>query len=643
MPTPINFSGGMRQDLVGPNASLDAPYSLLNFKQSAIRPGVLERTDAWKDWLTMADANTVYGVLSVPARSTIYIATTNHVYARVQDASGAWSISAIPIIVTNGLTTGGATGYNVVCRFVGVLGSDGDTLTVEIDGATTFRWRINSGAWTSLVPIAATVSLGGSVGIVYFKTFSGFTIGTQWKWLRQATIDNADSAFGFDYSRPVEFRETLDQVFMLPTSGILFEISNQTSGGTSVVVPAGYYGNDIGTRVGAECAHYTIYENHLFLFGEPASAAAKEFPGRGEGDEGSMTIYCSDLLDINDFVPTDVNEADVFRLGSGDCFLGSCILNSRLYVFTTSRIFYTDYAGLPNPFTFREFTPFACASFGFGVNYSTLPENVVEGSSGAYVFTRTGVWFFNGTSLQHISRPIDPIWDRDWLGSFGYYDAVTHELLWYKRHSSATSRNHVNVFQEQLNAFYRRSARRPRCLVRLGASEFGTVDTALVAGQASGKLLATWAPDTLGTVWVYDNDANTAFTEPVIATQYLDAGVGNVAEVERVIARIRSTLAADGTSNAARGDDITMTLYWRLSDFGSHDNLASAATNASAVMTGFYTRTVGQTNWLFCDFPRTAFKTIQFELRFPVVSTLPPLGIEVGGLVIGTEDNLAER
>jgi hypothetical protein len=402
-------------------------------------------------------------------------------------------------------------------------------------------------------------------------------------------------------------------------------------------------GTEIGTRIGAECAHFTIYENHLFLFGEPAASAALAFPGRGEGDTGSMTIYCSDLLDINDFVPTDVNEADIFRLGSGDCFVGSCVLNSRLYVFTTSRVFYTDYVGLPTPFNFREFTPFATANFGFGVNYSTLPENVVQGANVAYVFTRTGVWVFNGTSFKHISRKVDPVWNRDWLGAFGYYDAVTHELLWYKRDANISARNFVHAYQEQLDGFYQLAARRPRCLVRLGASEFGVDDTTLIAGQASGKLLATWLPNVLGTTWAFDNDGGTAFIEPTIATQFLDAGVGNVAEVEQIKARIRSTLAIDGTSNATRGDDIVMNLYWRLSDFGSNDNLASAVTDAAAVMTGFYTRTVGQTNWHTCDFPRLAFRTVQFELRFPVVSTLPPLGIEVGGLVVGTEDNLAER
>src|SRR5690606_36906739 len=59
----------------------------------------------------------------------------------------------------------------------------GNKLEVEVDSASTFKWRVNGGSFTTSVPIAAEVSLGSGTKL-YFRATSGFTPGDAWEWLR---------------------------------------------------------------------------------------------------------------------------------------------------------------------------------------------------------------------------------------------------------------------------------------------------------------------------------------------------------------------------------------------------------------------------------------------------------------------------
>ena len=70
----------------------------------------------------------------------------------------------------------------VTCTVGGsYTGSDVAVIEVQMDGSTTFKWRLNGGTWTTLVTITGSAQTLGSTGItVLFSATTGMTIGDKY-------------------------------------------------------------------------------------------------------------------------------------------------------------------------------------------------------------------------------------------------------------------------------------------------------------------------------------------------------------------------------------------------------------------------------------------------------------------------------
>src|ERR1035437_4694474 len=78
------------------------------------------------------------------------------------------------------------TTINGQCLLYGINTTDFAALNDEIDvvitATGTFKWRKNSGAYTTGVAIAPTVALGGNGLMVAFQALTGYTISDTWSW-----------------------------------------------------------------------------------------------------------------------------------------------------------------------------------------------------------------------------------------------------------------------------------------------------------------------------------------------------------------------------------------------------------------------------------------------------------------------------
>lgn len=391
----------------------------------------------------------------------------------------------------------------------------GDTLDVVIDAATTFKWRKNGGAYTTGVAIASSVSIDSGNVTLYFLATSGFTVSDTWSWMRTDDLQESNLTSGYPQQRVQNWSYCVfgSKMYFVDYSGrvMVYEING------SQCYSLGYR-PVFGT-------HVTIFQGHLFVanFSED-NASASILSG---------VLACSDLNNIHNFYPTDVNEADTFSNLSGFSTLNSSVgytlppqcglfvKNDFLYVLTSYGIWFTSYAGLPIPFSFRQFK--TCA-----INYAFSP---VETDNGIYFLGDDGIIFFDGSEFTNVLLPIFPLFYRrdsatDSNNRFpivwGFYHAQRREVHFYMDFEGINlltyfPTNGFLVYQEESKSWYYRAASFDN---GIGGAAMVSLNRIFLAGKLQ-TLQESWGSS--GT-HMKDYLQGVNWQEPTIETQDLDFG-----------------------------------------------------------------------------------------------------------------------
>lgn len=364
-------------------------------------------------------------------------------------------VNGTQVQVIRQTTTPALTNINTHCLVVvnsatGLALTLGSTLDIVIDGATTFKWRKNAGAYTTVVPITTTgVSIDGGNATVYFLIATGFSVNDTWSWTRTDRLEESGANMTrlYDWSYALSTVAGSQRIYFTDTSGRVM-MYTQTGG---CVVSVGYrpvYGT-----------HVAIYYEHLFV-GTYTTGQA------GSGSLGITTniVGNSDVTDLDNFWSTDVNEADTKLLtpativnnsqdANGVC--GMSVINGILFVYTSTRIWNTGYNGLPVPFSFQEYRKVAI---------QPIFARPISTPKGDYIVTRRGLEIFDGTDLQLVSSAL---LDYELVTNghliWGSYDATRNEVYMFNNRGESSPGGEAGargfwIYQERISEWYYRVA-----------------------------------------------------------------------------------------------------------------------------------------------------------------------------------------
>lgn len=610
----VPFTGGIDRSVASIHANKSTFWDLVGLRQSPVQQGLIEQVPYFYLQNTFTQ-----GTYYLGANQTEL--TTSPVYGILRYRTGG---NAVNFYVTKYTIRDGSfnqmqvffqtapvtVSINTHCHLVinnvaGLAITLGNTLDVVIDGATTFKYRKNGGAYTTLVPITtAGVSIDGGNATLYFLTAVGFSINDTWSWQR----NDAAGAAGNTGVRAVPYVQYNDELFfILPTYQVM---SYQVSG---CVVSAGYRP--------VFAAYLTIYENHLILIsGGTTNTAPNNYPG-------TLTILNSDLNDLHCFWSTDVNEADSNTLPVGEpnaangnnCY-GGFVFNQQLYILTGNGLYYTTYLGLPTVFSFHYLTDCPC---NFSAN-SLFP--IVRGTNGIYIITDQGPYLFNGFICQYIGRPI-----RSFLVTttsrippllstlLTVYNSITRELYWY------IGTAYIYVYQEMTNTFYRRYFSFSTTVTSLGISTDPS-NGYLLVGCASRRCLCE--DGGYAQTPVSDASSGASFGLPTLITQAVDnEPIENTKETSSVY------LSAAVTTVGGVYSAPLVALGWYLSDIG-----VPVAASVDSNPTWTSANTDGR-----LSMPRVAYKVLNLRLFVQNITSGQPAGLTIGGLSTNLPTQKAKR
>lgn len=336
--TPFNFplTGGLDRNASPVKADKASFYTMANMRQANDQRGVIEQVPRYysRGVLTQGTYWDGVGSATEPTGSAVrYWDDTTQI--RITDFC-IWYASTTQMKIFEQVavpTTAGVTGgcLFTVENIAATTVTLGSTYDVEIDGVATFRWRVNGGAWTSLVAIdQANGNLIDSNSVrLYWLAATGFTPTDTWSWKR---TDYSD--LGTAPSNPPRILQVNDKLYYAASNNELVYVVDMTK----------KYARTVGYRaVGG--TFVTFFENHLFVFG------AVDYDWRS-----------SDLNNFDNFIPTDTNEADFGDLPmtqeasalTNSTPLDAGVFQNRLYVLTSGGFFYTDYLGQPVVFSFKQ-------------------------------------------------------------------------------------------------------------------------------------------------------------------------------------------------------------------------------------------------------------------------------------------------
>lgn len=400
------MGGGLNRSVASHLSDPEDFWELLNFRPSRDEKGAVELTPRFR-LLQQFSAGTVWnGSTSVAESSTasvrgVYYYGTNQMLAvteysvRAGTAGSTTQQQVYQQSVSVGTGTTQQTGCHLQINSLGSLGiALGSSLDVEIDAATTFKWRKNGGAWTTGVAIANSVSIDSGNATVFFLTTTGFTVGHWWKWTR------TDSLFLTAFSTPGAPR----QASFVPYEGKVYFINgnvpdvwklDNNPAGETYVISAGY--RPFAAR------HLTSFANHLIAVGY-------YFNPTYNGDallSWNTGIAWSDRDNFDNFLATDTNEADVFYFpkvlsySTTSYVVVAHEINGRLYVVLNNAIWSTTYLGLPTVFNFEHFV-------WTGLNYQSAATEQTAFPLGNFiaVVNDNGIYFFDGVNLRNVGAPV---------------------------------------------------------------------------------------------------------------------------------------------------------------------------------------------------------------------------------------------
>lgn len=408
-------------------------YRMQNIRQSTVRRGMLEQTPRFT--LTSTVSQGSYR----PAGVTLTEPTTSAVRYwdnRIIVTDFCLSLlSGLQQVVISQTTVPAGTGVTKGCllELVNPTAASitiGSTYDIEIDGAATFRWRVNGGAWTALVAIDAAAGnlIDGGNARVYWLASTGFTVTDLWQFKRTNWTD-ANSGV------PLRVLTVGNSIYYVGASlGRVMKVEYLPSLGVA-------YGRTVGYRP-VYASTLNLFENHLFCFGLQADLTTP----------GGSWVQNSDLNNLDNFIPTDTNEADYYNIvlvERGNTLnslyvLDGAVLQSRLYIYTSAGIYYTDYAGLPTPFSFKFLLTFPATQSTQATGY------MLETPYGIYIVTGIGIYRFDGAGLSQLVDFI-PFGISIVYGMF--YNAYTREIIFINGSDGSWL-----VYQPLYGTFYVRAA-----------------------------------------------------------------------------------------------------------------------------------------------------------------------------------------
>lgn len=586
---PLTFTGGLDRSRTPSQSSLNSLYTLAGFRQSQTNVGELEQVPYLYQSIQRSQGTYWNGTASAtePATSAVTAMVNDIVVSggtAIFTDYVAWTSSGIQMQVFLQFSYPAAVTINTQCFIVinsvaGLALTLGNTLDIVIDGATTFKYRKNGGAYTTLQACSTTgTSIDSGNVTVYFMASSGFTVADTWQWQRTDRVGDNNSP---TLKTPLIYEYFRSGMFYLSNASRMMQMTTDANS-VEYIITVGYrpvFG--LG---------FTIFFDHLVVtsYATPLDTVIT-----------SKVVANSDNLDIHVFFSTDVNEADTFTVPNAALvtLVGPLVYNKTLYIFTSGTLYYTSYLGLPTVF---DYVPYI--EFPAGTNQTALYSGdkfIATGSEkGVYIVAHGFVYLFNGSQFTRIS---DPLNDLATVVRSIHFVGSTLEL--YVRDGN----NILYIYQERLGTWYKRFA----------SFDAETVACSCVAndgriGIGSRKVLTT--ATALNTP-VYDGGQGTTFQTPTITTQILKSGgFDHVKETSGLY------LVANGSAQSSPYSAGTLTVKWYIADRGYITG--SASTGSASTWT--YTATSGA-----ISDPRVAFRGLALQLELTGTGGLPPRGVSV--------------
>lgn len=628
----LTFSliGGLDRSQIPAKADPASFYSLLNMRQSRTTRGTIEALPK-----LAVGAQIAQGTYWNGSASTTEATGTPLMYAAAFSPLGNIYITNLCVTrdsaqlkVLEQISYPSGTTQQKGCLLKAVNAGSmsvtlGNTYDVEIDGATTFKWRVNGGAYTTLVAIDATNgNLIDSNNVrLYWLTATGFTVADAWSWRR---TDRASSGTG-GLSAGL-FLNTVysnDRLYYSVDGAKVMVVEADTGGN-------GYYVRTVGYQY-MSGGFLQTYENHLFNF-------------------LSTAWYASDRDNFDNFIATDTNEADFGSLPDASTSQGrsagtrlgdSVVLGGRLFLLTTSGIFYTDYAGLPNPYNFRLLTPFSLSSTAI------VRKNWALTATGAYVFDDQFLYFFSGGAPTLVSTTSFPLLFSGDLApqSAGNLETAPSTIVYDPQnaevHVAFPRRGYILSYQERYRTWYTRKVSMPASfssygyvgLVLNGESTLVGAPAGAFAGLSRDPLIICgasrtyWYEDTYyENAPAYDDAAGTAYVVPTLVTQLIGNNFASVKESDPLT--ICAAVTTTASANYSIGAFVKAVVSWFVSTNGQIEG--SSTTDANAYWTS--ANTSGKV-----DIPRTSYRYIAFRLQITGTDSTKPSGsFRLNALEYGT-------
>lgn len=541
---------GINRAVVGKDMPFPTPWALRNMRHSASQFGVLEQTPYWYLLRTVGQG-TYYngGSQTEPTGSDVVLVSNGLSVTEYCIYNEGTQIQCF-YQSTDSTQTGLTGGCRVVINSVsGLAITLGNSLEIDIDGATTFRWRKNGGAWTSLVPITTTgVSIDGGNATVYFLTATGFNVGDTWTFTRTDRSTDLTPAADAWLSPQIIYYKA--EGYLVTLGGRVI-ICKKDASGTRYVMSAGY--RPLYAQV------LTIFQDHLVLGGYGTAAFTWETSPQ------NRTVAWSDVTDVENFIATDTNEADQYVIPARtkfDVYSGSNVgvfvnglgvWGETLYVFTSFGAYQTQYLGLPAVFSFSK-----------SIDIATAPSPgtyVAEGRNGLYIVTKDDFVIFDGATATSIGNKV-----VDYIKDFKITSRIkTHAVGVLYNHST---REAVFVmfnnwglltYQEKYGTWYYRPISdsqgldgRPTAVGIWNAWEAEGTDQYLV-GLSNRRI---WIEDSdFSNQPQFDATAGTAYVTPFVIYQPI---CGNLSEVKEMIGVY---IAASLTNNSRATTSPSSTYY----------------------------------------------------------------------------------
>jgi hypothetical protein len=595
----LGFNKGFGRSVTPFKADTDTAYELMNLRIARAERGRLEQTPYFND--NTYTAGTYWnGSASTTeaATSAIYDGWFNR-HTNTQSLFSGFTLRDNGTQVPIYYQTASASGDDVHKGVLLVLTTPtalalGQTYDVEIDAVATFKWQKNGGGYTTGVPIVTTgVSIDGGNAIVYFLASAAFTITDHWTWQRtDCTISPVNAATGIP-----------GNTSYISTCGYgkyLVWISHDNR--IMIYDPVVGYARSIGYQ--PICGYFIkIFYDHLFVGDSTISTSAIVYSGETRN---------SDLTDIDVFISTDVNEADIHTFNDileGEAGVTAAnlqqifVVSNRIFVMTGQKVYASAYLGLPTVFSFEEVTTFAFITFGIN------RPRVMTTTGGVYLVQRDGVWFTDGITYSHIGLPQGILDSTSNL--FLAVDFFHRELVMFD-----VTNKIVYTYQEQYKTWSRRSV----SFTNSAGSIFYTGASAKLTLGANSLHYYTEDTAFTGTP-VKDSSTGAAFTLPSVISQLI--GYGNICQVKEVEgSSLLARAATVAGLNAAylQTSHIIITLYWGDSVDGT---VAPTTTDANA----FWTAAKGLVN---LTYPRFSARAPSFRLDVTTDNTAkPPAGVSI--------------